>query len=52
MKIGFFGFIFLILFTLKIAQVGIAADMSWVWVFSPIWLPILVLIVLGMIANS
>lgn len=32
-------YIFLILFTLKVAGIGIAADLSWVLVFAPLWIP-------------
>lgn len=36
-----FGIITIVFITLKLAQVGSFATMSWVWVFSPIWFPIL-----------
>ena len=30
----------LILFSLKVASIGMAAHMSWWWIISPLWLPI------------
>lgn len=35
----YLGIIFLILFTLKLAQVGVVATLSWWWVTLPLWGP-------------
>jgi|SaaInl8_135m_RNA_FD_contig_21_1034360_length_234_multi_18_in_0_out_0_1 hypothetical protein len=43
MKLGFLGTIFVVLMTLKLT--GVVA-MSWWWVFSPIWLPIFIILVI------
>ncbi len=32
--------VFLVFLVLKLAQVGIVADMSWWWVTSPLWIPL------------
>lgn len=31
---------FLVMFTLKLAGIGVAAQMSWWWVTLPLWLPV------------
>lgn len=43
-KIGIGGFVFLIFLTLKLAQVGVVANWSWWWVFSPILISVLIFI--------
>ena len=46
-----FSILFIIFLTLKLGGWGIVATWSWIWVFSPIWLPItIVLVALGIIA--
>jgi hypothetical protein len=42
--------LFLIFLTLKLADVGAVANWSWWWVCSPIWIPIVGLIVVAFIA--
>ena len=37
--IGLFGGVFLIFLTLKLAGIGPVAAWSWLWVFSPLWIP-------------
>ena len=32
--------LFLIFLTLKLADVGVVATWDWLWVFSPIWIPL------------
>lgn len=32
--------LFLIFLTLKLAGIGIVANWSWLWIFSPLWIPI------------
>ena len=33
-------FFFIILFLLKVFQVSLVADWAWIWIVSPIWIPI------------
>ena len=40
----------LIFLTLKLGGWGVVATWSWWWVFSPIWIPILLVLVIGLIA--
>lgn len=40
MKLGFCTILFLIFLTLKLAGIGVVAAWSWVWVFSPLWIPL------------
>lgn len=35
--IGFLGYLALIFIGLKLAQVGVVASWSWVWVLAPLW---------------
>lgn len=46
---GYGGILFLIFLTLKLANLGIVASWSWWWVFSPIWIPTALVIVLAVI---
>lgn len=41
--------IFLILFILKLAQIGLVADLSWVWVTAPLWAVAVVIMVWGLL---
>jgi predicted membrane channel-forming protein YqfA (hemolysin III family) len=36
----------LIFLTLKLAGVGVVATWSWVWIFSPLWIPVSLLVAL------
>jgi hypothetical protein len=38
--IGLGGFIFLIFLVLKLAEIGQVAHWSWLWVTSPLWIPV------------
>lgn len=40
--IGIGGIIFLIFLTLKLGGWGVVATWSWRWVFSPLWIPLLI----------
>ena len=31
--------LFLIFLTLKLAEVGVVATWSWIWIFAPLWIP-------------
>lgn len=42
-SLGLGTILFLIFLTLKLAQIGPVQYWSWWWVFSPIWIPILIL---------
>lgn len=47
--LGFGTILFLIFLTLKLANVGVVATWNWWWVFSPIWVPIALVVVLAAI---
>jgi hypothetical protein len=42
--IGLGGVLFLIFLVLKLAEIGPVQYWSWWWVFSPIWIPALIVI--------
>lgn len=42
--IGFCGLLAIVFITLKLAEIGAVATWSWLWVLSPIWLPITVVL--------
>lgn len=42
MRISILGIIFLIMFTLKLAGVGVMATASWWLVTSPLWMPVVI----------
>ena len=37
---GFQGMVFIVFLILKLAEVGVVANWSWLWVTSPLWIPI------------
>jgi hypothetical protein len=43
--IGLGTLIFLIFLTLKLGGWGIVATWSWWWIFSPLWIPIVLLLI-------
>ena len=47
MKIGFGGLLTLIFITLKLTNF---IDWSWLWVLSPIWIPLVLIVILFLIA--
>jgi len=47
--LGFGTVLFLIFLTSKLANVGMVATWSWWWVFSPLWIPILIVGVVSLI---
>lgn len=40
--IGLAGAVFLVFLILKLAEVGVVAEWSWLWVFSPLWIPLVI----------
>ena len=42
--------LFLIFLTLKLGGWGVVATWSWWWVFSPLWIPILFVIIVSLLA--
>ena len=48
-SIGCLGVLALIFITLKLAQVGLVASWSWLWVLSPIWIPIVIILIIAII---
>jgi hypothetical protein len=48
--IGLGTLIFLIFLTLKLGGWGIVATWSWWWIFSPLWIPIAVILLVLVIA--
>jgi fatty acid desaturase len=49
-SLGLGTILFLIFLTLKLAGVGIVANWSWWWVFSPLWIPLSIIGILVLIA--
>lgn len=47
--IGLAGCLFLIFLVLKLAEVGAVAKWSWWWVFSPLWIPLVVIIPIAVV---
>ena len=50
-SIGLGTILFLIFLTLKLGGWGVVATWSWWWVTSPIWIPLLIVLVLLMIVG-
>ncbi len=48
-SLGLGTILFLIFLTLKLSGLGVVATWSWWWVFSPIWIPVILLIVAAII---
>lgn len=46
--IGLSGLVFTVFLILKLAEIGVVASWSWIWVCSPLWIPIT--IVFGFLA--
>lgn len=46
--LGILGLIFV---TLKLAGIGAVATWSWLWVLSPFWIPVAIIIVIILIAG-
>ena len=49
--IGLGTILFLIFLTLKLGGWGVVATWSWWWVTSPIWIPLLIVLILLMIVG-
>ena len=51
--ISFCGLLTIVFIALKLAKIGVVANWSWLWVLSPLWIPIalvfIVLILLGLV---
>lgn len=41
--IGFCGLLAIVFITLKLAGIGAVATWSWLWVLSPLWIPLAIL---------
>ena len=48
-SLGFGTLLFLIFLTLKLADIGVVATWDWLWVFSPIWIPLVTIFVFVLI---
>lgn len=49
--IGITALVFLVFLVLKLAEIGVVATWSWWWIFSPLWIhALLVVIVIGIYA--
>jgi hypothetical protein len=44
LEIKIFTLIFIILLTLKLTKIGIVANWPWIWILSPLWIPITIAI--------
>lgn len=42
--IGFCGLLAIVFITLKLAGIGAVATWSWLWVLSPLWIPLAILL--------
>ena len=40
--VSLLGMVFLVFLIVKLANVGAVANWSWWWVFSPLWIPVVV----------
>lgn len=47
--LGIGTILFLIFLTLKLAEIGPVAHWSWLWIFSPLWLPLVLMGVIMLI---
>ena len=48
--IGLGGLIFAVFLVLKLAEIGKVATWSWWWVTSPLWIPLAILLVFGIVS--
>jgi hypothetical protein len=48
--IGFFGLLAVLFIGLKLAGIGVVATWSWWWVLAPLWAPLALVIVIGLVA--
>lgn len=49
--LGLCDIIFVIFLTLKLTGTGAVAAWSWWWIFSPLWIPLLILVLAAMLAS-
>jgi predicted membrane channel-forming protein YqfA (hemolysin III family) len=42
--------LFIIFLTLKLGGWGVVATWSWWWIFSPLWIPLLIVLGIGIVA--
>lgn len=47
--IGLLGIIFIVFLVLKLTGTGMVANWSWWWVTSPLWLPLAIMLTIGLI---
>jgi len=47
--LGFGTVLFLIFLTLKLGGWGVVATWSWWWIFSPIWIPLVFIVIIALI---
>lgn len=50
--IGLCSVVFIIFLVLKLTQVGLVANWSWIWVFSPLWIPTAISVILYLIMKA
>jgi hypothetical protein len=50
-SLGFGSILFLIFLTLKLAGLGVVATWSWWWVFSPILIPLAIILIILLIVG-
>ena len=49
--LGLGTILFLIFLTLKLGGWGVVATWSWWWVFSPIWIPVVIIFIIAFIVG-
>lgn len=47
--IGLVGIIFIVFLVLKLTGTGMVANWSWWWVTSPLWIPLVIVLTIGLI---
>lgn len=50
--IGFFGLLGLLFITLKLLNITAVATWSWLWVLSPLWIPLSIAVIVFIIAAA
>lgn len=47
--VGFFGLLAIVFIGLKLGEVGAVASWSWLWVLSPLWGPLALVVVVALL---
>lgn len=44
--LGLSTMVFIVFLTLKLCEIGVIADWSWWWVTSPLWIPLVIMVLI------